>query len=149
MEVGQLASVKNETPLRGKGIITKQEGVTGRKGIKAIRRKNINAETGSRLLPDLPPAGHVKVSYGRQTTHVALCARVSSEKQAEKELSIIIEERSFLKSFIERIEVDESQVKMYYTIPMPPYNVSVKAVGVLLFVHNGSSRWNKGGEVDN
>jgi len=49
----------------------------------------------------------------------------------------ITEERSFLKSFIERIEVDESEFKMYYTIPMPPYSVSEEIAGVLPFVHHG------------
>ena len=33
--------------------------------------------------------------------------------------SSITEQRSFLKSFVERIEVGDSEVKMYYTIPMP------------------------------
>ena len=35
MEVGQLASGKNETPLPEKGILTKQEGVTEWREIKA------------------------------------------------------------------------------------------------------------------
>lgn len=51
--------------------------------------------------------------------------------------SSIIEQRSFLKSFVERIEVDESEAKVYYTIPMPPYSVSEETVGVLPFVHHG------------
>ena len=51
--------------------------------------------------------------------------------------SCITEKRSFFKSFIERIEVDESQVKMYYNIPMPPHSVSEETVGVLPFVHHG------------
>ncbi len=51
--------------------------------------------------------------------------------------SSITEQRSFLKSFIERIEVDESKAKVYYTIPMPPYSVSEETVGVLPFVHHG------------
>lgn len=51
--------------------------------------------------------------------------------------SSITEERSFLKSFIKRIEVDESQVKMYYTIPIPQHSVLEETVGVLPFVHNG------------
>ena len=51
--------------------------------------------------------------------------------------SPITEERSFLKSFIERIEVDESHVKICYTIPMSPYSVSEETVGVLPFGHNG------------
>jgi len=51
--------------------------------------------------------------------------------------SSITEQRSFLKSFVERIEVDESEAKLYYTIPMPPYSVSEETVGVLPFVHHG------------
>jgi len=51
--------------------------------------------------------------------------------------SSITEQRSFLKSFVQRIEVDESEVKMYYTIPMPPHSVSEETVGVLPFVHHG------------
>jgi len=51
--------------------------------------------------------------------------------------SSITEQRSFLKSFVERIEVDESEARVYYTIPMPPYNVSEETVGVLPFVHHG------------
>ena len=47
------------------------------------------------------------------------------------------EQRRFLKSFIERIEVDESEAKVYYTIPMPPHSVSEETVGVLPFVHHG------------
>ncbi len=40
------------------------------------------------------------------------------------ERSSIIEQRSFLKSFVERIEVDDSEVKVYYTISMPPSSMS-------------------------
>ena len=42
--------------------------------------------------------------------------------------SSITEQRSFLKSFVERIEVDESKAKVYYTIPMPPHSVSEETV---------------------
>ncbi|HEX73978.1 MAG TPA: hypothetical protein G4N93_02365 [Dehalococcoidia bacterium] len=49
-------------------------------------------------------------------------------------ISSITEGMIFLKLSIERIEVDESQVKMYYTIPMPPHSVSAETVGVLPFV---------------
>ena len=54
--------------------------------------------------------------------------------------SSIAEQRNFLKSFVERIEVDESEAKVYYTIPMPPYSVSEETVGVLPFVHLGLRR---------
>ncbi len=51
--------------------------------------------------------------------------------------SSITEQRSFLKSFVERIDVDAMEVKVHYTIPMPPYSVSEETVGVLPFVHHG------------
>jgi len=51
--------------------------------------------------------------------------------------SSITEQKSFLKSFVEMIEVDESEAKVYYNIPMPPYSVSEETVGVLPFVHHG------------
>ena len=51
--------------------------------------------------------------------------------------SSITEQRSFLKSFMERIGVDESEAKMYYIVPMSPHSVSEETVGVLPFVHHG------------
>ena len=51
--------------------------------------------------------------------------------------SSITEQRSFLKSFIERIEVGDSEVKMYYTIPVPPSSLAEETVGVIPFVHHG------------
>ncbi len=51
--------------------------------------------------------------------------------------SSITEQKSFLKSFVKRLDVDDMEVKVYYTIPMPPYNVAEETVGVLLFVHLG------------
>jgi site-specific DNA recombinase len=53
------------------------------------------------------------------------------------ERSSIIEQRGFLKSFVDRIEVGDSEVKMYYTIPMPPSSLAEKTVGVIPFVHHG------------
>ena len=51
--------------------------------------------------------------------------------------SDITEQRSFLKSFVERIEVDDSEVKMHYTIPMPPSSQPEETVGISPFVHYG------------
>jgi hypothetical protein len=53
------------------------------------------------------------------------------------ESSSIIEQRSFLKSFVDRIEVCNSEVNMYYTIPMPSSNLAEETVGVIHFVHHG------------
>ncbi len=51
--------------------------------------------------------------------------------------SSIIEQRSFLKSFVTSIEVGDSEVNMHYTIPMPPSSLSEETVGVIPFVHHG------------
>jgi hypothetical protein len=53
------------------------------------------------------------------------------------ERSSIIEQRGFLKSFVDRIEVGDSEVNMYYTIPMPPSSLTEETVGVIPFVHHG------------
>ena len=54
------------------------------------------------------------------------------------ERSSIIDQRGFLKkSFMERIEVGDSEVKMYYTIPMSPSSLPEETVGVIPFVHHG------------
>ena len=51
--------------------------------------------------------------------------------------SCITEQRSFLKSFVERIDVGDSEAKVYYTIPVPPSNMPQETAGVLPFVHHG------------
>jgi hypothetical protein len=56
--------------------------------------------------------------------------------------------RGFLKSFVERIDVGDSQVKMYYTVPMPPSSLPEETVGVIPFVHHGQRRGGQGGEVN-
>jgi len=42
-----------------------------------------------------------------------------------------------LKSFVERIEVGESETKIIYTIPMLPSNLATETVGVLPFIQDG------------
>ena len=53
------------------------------------------------------------------------------------EESSIVEQKVFLKSFVDRIEVDDSEMKVVYTIPIPPDNAPAETVGVLPFVHGG------------
>ncbi|MDY6911995.1 MAG: recombinase family protein, partial [Chloroflexota bacterium] len=53
------------------------------------------------------------------------------------EQSEIVEQKRFLKSFVEGIEVGDSQVRLVYTIPMLPNSTSMETVGVLPFVQNG------------
>jgi len=51
--------------------------------------------------------------------------------------SSITEQRSFIKSFVEKIEADDEKVKMYYTIPVPSDSIVQQTTGVLPFVHHG------------
>jgi len=55
------------------------------------------------------------------------------------EKSSIVERKAFLKSFVERIEVDNSEATVVYTIPVlpGPTPTATEAVAVLPFVHNG------------
>jgi len=43
----------------------------------------------------------------------------------------IFERRAFLTSFIESIEVDDGQITLNYTLPLPPDNSRQEAVSVL------------------
>jgi len=52
-------------------------------------------------------------------------------------------------SFIARIEVDDSEVKVYYTIPMPPYSISEETVGVLLSYTTVEGEGDKAGPQKN
>ena len=47
-----------------------------------------------------------------------------------------MERKTFLKSFGERVEVDSSEMKVVYVIPMPPDNPPAETMGVLPFVHD-------------
>jgi site-specific DNA recombinase len=51
--------------------------------------------------------------------------------------SSVTEQRSVLRSFCERIEVDDSEVKLYYTLPVPPDSNTEETVGVISIVHRG------------
>ena len=53
------------------------------------------------------------------------------------EESGIVEQKAFLKSFVQGIEVGESEVTVEYTIPVEPDTSPRQTVGVLPFVQNG------------
>ena len=51
--------------------------------------------------------------------------------------SSIFERRAFLRSFIESIEVDDGQITLNYTLPLPPDNSEQETVSVLGIVPSG------------
>lgn len=55
------------------------------------------------------------------------------------ESSGIVERKAFLKSFVDRIEVDKADVTVVYTLPIMPDapNGGREAVGVLRFINDG------------
>ena len=57
------------------------------------------------------------------------------------EESSIVSKKVFLRSFVERIEVDDTNMKVIYTMPMPPATSPVETVGVLPIVHDGPPWW--------
>ena len=57
------------------------------------------------------------------------------------EESSIVEQKAFLRSLEERIEVGDSDVRVVYTIPMLPDSSPTEAIGILPFIQNGSPGW--------
>ncbi|MFH1382051.1 MAG: recombinase family protein [Chloroflexota bacterium] len=53
------------------------------------------------------------------------------------EESSIMEKKVFLRSFVERIEVDDADMKVLYTLPVPPEAPMAETMGVLPIVHDG------------
>jgi len=58
----------------------------------------------------------------------------------------ITEQRCFLRSSVNRVEVNDAEVKMYYTIPVPPESATEETVGVVSIIHHGLKR--RGIEVE-
>ncbi len=54
--------------------------------------------------------------------------------------SSITEQRGFLRSFVDKIEVYDTEVKMHYTIPVPPDNSREETVGVIPIAPHGKQR---------
>jgi hypothetical protein len=52
----------------------------------------------------------------------------------------IMEQKTFLKSFVKGIDVSNSEVTLNYTLPMPPLNTDKETIGVLAFIHNGEAQ---------
>ena len=53
------------------------------------------------------------------------------------ETSGVVEQNPFLRSFVERIEVGQSDINLIYTLPVPGVASPTAGVGVLPFVHDG------------
>jgi site-specific DNA recombinase len=51
--------------------------------------------------------------------------------------SPIVEQRAFLKSFVDNIQVGSDEITINYFLPMPPANTNTEVIGVLPFVTNG------------
>jgi len=56
------------------------------------------------------------------------------------EESSIVSQKVFLRSFVERIEVDDANAKVIYTMPMPPDDPPSDMAGVLPIVPNGPAK---------
>jgi hypothetical protein len=54
--------------------------------------------------------------------------------------TIITRKRSFIKAFVENVEVYDGKVKMPYTIPVSSDGISNEEEGVFPFVCHGRSR---------
>ena len=57
--------------------------------------------------------------------------------------SPLAERKSFIKSFVKEVKVIGTEVRLIYTIPMPPKGISQEAVGVPPIVHYGGPFWTR------
>ncbi len=67
----------------------------------------------------------------------AVVSEYVQDLRALLEESSIVSQKVFLRSFVERIEVDDTNAKIIYTMSMPPYNAPTDMVGVLPIVPDG------------
>jgi site-specific DNA recombinase len=67
----------------------------------------------------------------------AVVSEYVRDLRALLEESSIVSQKVFLRSFVERIEVDDTNAKVIYTMPMPPDNPPADMVGVLPIVPDG------------
>ena len=51
--------------------------------------------------------------------------------------SPLAERKSFIKSFVKEVKVTGTEVRLTYTVPMPPKGISQETVGVPPIVHYG------------
>jgi len=74
--------------------------------------------------------------------NVELASRAVVQEYAQDlrellEESSIISQKAFLRSFVERIDVDDTNAKVIYTMPVPPDDAPTDMVGVLPIVPDG------------
>ena len=60
----------------------------------------------------------------------------ATRNRAESALQFV-EQRAFLKSFVQDIQIGSDEITVNYTLPMPPAKSEKEVIGVLPFVLNG------------
>ncbi|MBI4297735.1 MAG: hypothetical protein HY676_04310 [Chloroflexi bacterium] len=90
---------------------------------------------------DKLPQGHIRPLYCLGRLYIGLVAGIVERMRAFLENSGIIGRKAFLKSFVKRIEVDDLEATVVYTLPLLPDNplAASEVVRVLPFVHDGPS----------
>ena len=114
-------------------------------------------ETGKLTLDDL--ASRIKELRTRQdeinkaklqleaeiAAHAATHVNVETVKSYAEDLKSLLgeaditESKSFLRSFIKRIEINKSEAVIQYNLPVPPYRSEKQSVGVLPIDNNGGA----------
>ncbi|MFQ5872999.1 MAG: recombinase family protein, partial [Dehalococcoidia bacterium] len=118
-------------------------------------------ETGKLALEDLAPRiqdlrkqrnllsrAREEVHETLEAGHVELVNREEvlgylKDIQAVLGAGTVAERRTILKSFVERIEKQDSQATIFYSLPLPPAQVNTEPMGVLDTVHYGGPSWTR------
>ena len=78
-------------------------------------------------------------AQGVEPIDEALVKAYAEDLRGLLEESDLTERKAFLRSFVKRIEIDEGQVTVLYTLPMPPDGKISESVGVLPIVTPGGA----------
>ncbi len=100
-------------------------------GIKELRARH-DEPSGARVQTDAE-----MVANGVQQVDSARVRAYAQDLRALLEEADIVERKSFLRSFVRRIDVNQGHVIVHYTLPMPPDGNASNEVGVLSTVTPG------------
>jgi hypothetical protein len=78
---------------------------------------------------------------GVEQVDAALVKSYARDLRQLLEEADLIERKVFLRSFINRVEVHDGRVSVYYRLPMPPDGKDKERVGVLPIVTSGGAKW--------
>ena len=80
------------------------------------------------------------VAHGATHVDAEIVKSYAEDLKSLLEEDDITESKSFLRSFIKRIEIDKSEAVIHYNLPVPPHRSDMQSAGVLPIDNHGGDR---------